>query len=357
MSTRAARDPGEPLVSLSNPGTPAPTAGAGTRTASVVGGQHGSSVQGRERGQGQEQEQEKQEQQEQGQDQGQEKKKEHKQEEEQDQHQAQDQSQGMEIDNDQVTTQQTLDKLLESITYLSQQMISMKKKVIQLEKHNESAGQTDTESHHTDSDIESHRSRTQSIQEFNLDVATPRRNREHKTPQKQTVTHNHEFEHKASNRATLFTDSDRLMGILEALTETRTVSKTRNRDMEEKYLSELCKHPLLVDRTEGKEIQWLLHLSMLREQRDWDDARYCRYLPRLWNPEAKTSVTRFFLNLDKSTSTSPIKLDRAFIEEFADGGISKLLDTATYAAQPDEVTCRDFLDDVIFVCNNEFNKS
>jgi hypothetical protein len=113
-------------------------------------------------------------------------------------------------------------------------------------------------------------------------------------------------------------------------------------------LSALTKHKLLADRTEGKEIQWLLNLNMLREQRDWTDKRYCTFLPRLWNPQAKPSITRFFLNLDSTVSKSRISLDKVFIEEYATGGIAKLLNTSTHASQPEDSTCKEFLEDVQF---------
>ena len=87
---------------------------------------------------------------------------------------------------------------------------------------------------------------------------------------------------------------------------------------------------------------------MLREQRAWTDERYCRYLPRLWNPQAKSSITRFFIDLKPEVARDRIKLDKEFIEEFAEGGISKLLNTATRASQPVGVTCKEFIEDVQF---------
>ena len=143
-------------------------------------------------------------------------------------------------------------------------------------------------------------------------------------------------------------DSAQLIQILQTFADTQLAANTRFRDNDEKTLSSLTKHRLLADRSEGKEIQWLLNLNMLREQRDWSDKRYCTFLPRLWNPQAKSSVTRFFLNLETAISKNRIELDRAFIEEFATGGIAKLLDTATHASQPEDNTCKEFLENVQF---------
>ena len=122
----------------------------------------------------------------------------------------------------------------------------------------------------------------------------------------------------------------------------------RRKISEEKSIALLTRHSLLKDRSEGKEIQWLLNLNMLREQREWSDERYCRYLPRLWNPEAKVSVTKYFIGLSQLVSKSRIKLDRAFIEKYADGGIAKLLNDAAYATQADGVSCTEFLSDIDF---------
>ena len=133
-------------------------------------------------------------------------------------------------------------------------------------------------------------------------------------------------------------NSSELMGVLKTFAKTRVFDDTRIRDSEEKALAILTKHTLLTDRSEGKEIQWLLNLNMLREQRAWTDERYCRYLPRLWNPQAKSSITRFFIDLKPEVARDRIKLDKEFIEEFAEGGISKLLNTATRASQPVGVT-------------------
>ena len=144
------------------------------------------------------------------------------------------------------------------------------------------------------------------------------------------------------------TESTQLMQILQTFAESQRAASTRHRDSDEKALTYLAKHRLLSDRTEGKEIQWLLNLNMLREQREWSDKRYCTFLPRLWNPQAKSSITRFFLNLDPSTSRDRIELDKAFIEEFAAGGIAKLLETATHASQPEDSTCKEFLENVQF---------
>ena len=143
-------------------------------------------------------------------------------------------------------------------------------------------------------------------------------------------------------------ENTQLMQILQTFADTQLAASTRHRDTDEKALTYLAKHRLLMDRTEGKEIQWLLNLNMLRDQRNWSDKRYCTFLPRLWNPQAKSSITRFFLNLDPSTSSDRIKLDKAFIEEFATGGIAKLLETATHALQPEDNTCKEFLENVQF---------
>ena len=130
--------------------------------------------------------------------------------------------------------------------------------------------------------------------------------------------------------------------------ERREDMHDRRKSSEEKSLTLLTQHSLLKDRGEGKEIQWLLNLNMLREQREWSDERYCRYLPRLWNPEAKVSVTKYFIGLSTQVSKSRIKLDRAFIEKYADGGIAKLLNDAAYVAQADGVSCTEFLSDIDF---------
>ena len=89
-------------------------------------------------------------------------------------------------------------------------------------------------------------------------------------------------------------------------------------------------------------------INMLRIQREWSDERYCRYLPRLWNPQAKMSITKFFIGLGNRVLKSRIQLDRAFIDKFAEGGVAKLLNTAAHAAQPEGVTCVDFLGDIDF---------
>ena len=179
---------------------------------------------------------------------------------------------------------------------------------------------------------EESRNRRRKIREYSTQRSVPRR-----------TSHDSDEENSVAS-----VDSERLMHILETFAETQLASKTRARDNDEKALSALTKHKLLADRTEGKEIQWLLNLNMLREQRDWTDKRYCTFLPRLWNPQAKPSITRFFLNLNSTVSKSRISLDKVFIEEYATGGIAKLLKTSTHASQPEDSTCKEFLEDVQF---------
>ena len=141
-------------------------------------------------------------------------------------------------------------------------------------------------------------------------------------------------------------NEDRLLNILEKFAESSRDNSDRTSFNDDKNINYISKHKLL--RNKEHAISWLLNLNMLSQQRRWSDKRYCKYLPRLWNPEASITITQFFEDLDRSITQNRLELDKAFIEEFADGGIAQIRHKVIARLQPDTETCSEFLTGIKF---------
>ena len=123
-------------------------------------------------------------------------------------------------------------------------------------------------------------------------------------------------------------------------------TKTRHR---EQVIEKASKNPLIRANRAQPDL-WLLNLNRLSNQKDWADSEYCKYLPRLWNLEAKDAWRTYFSTLPQGTKENRVELDRAFLKEFDRTGLRGIKSIVTESKQGRDKV-KDFIASIRFARN------